>query len=204
MASVPRVAVFLDRDGVINEERHYVYRINDFVFLPGVVPSLQRLQNAGFALVVVTNQGGIGRGLYSEADMDLLHRHMQAQLGAQGVQLSGIYHCPHHPEGVGALRSASCNCRKPRPGMLLQAAQDLGLDLSASVMVGDKRTDITAARAAGLGCALLVRSGHDVSPDDADFADGCFANLAAATHWILTSNVAAESRPDPQSKADEN
>lgn len=188
MASALRRAVLLDRDGVINEERDYVHRIDDFVLLPGVVPALQNLQAAGWALVVVTNQGGIGKGLYTESDMNALHAHLRALLAAQGVRLDGIYHCPHHPQGLGALRRADCDCRKPRPGLLLQAARELGLDLAASVLVGDKRSDIDAARAAGAGWALLVRSGHGVPDADVAAADACLADLAEAAQWVLAAN----------------
>lgn len=189
----PRPAVFLDRDGVINEERDYVHRVADFVLLPGVVPALQRLQAAGWALVVVTNQGGIGKGLYTVKDMQILHAHMEALLLAHGVHLDAIYHCPHHPQGLGPLRNADCECRKPRPGMLLRAARDLNLDLIRSVLVGDKRSDIDAARAAGVGRAVLVRSGHVVPLADAMVANACLADLAEAARWIVDSNCSTDS-----------
>lgn len=179
-------AAFIDRDGVINEERAYVHRRADFVLLPGAVEGLKRLQAAGYPLVVVTNQSGIARGLYTEADYQDLTRHMSALLQSQGVSLAGICHCPHHPgSAIDALR-IDCDCRKPRPGLLLRAAAELGLDLAESVLVGDKRSDIEAGRAASLAASVLVRSGHPVSADDAAAADACFPGLLEAAHWLAT------------------
>ncbi len=179
-----RRAAFIDRDGVINEERGYVYRVEDFVFLPGAVEGLQRLQAAGFTLVVVTNQAGIARGYYGEADFARLTDHMRAQLAARGVQVAAVYHCPHHPEaGIGVLRH-DCDCRKPRPGMLRRAAAELGLDLATSVLVGDKLSDIQAGRAAGVRWALLVESGHAPDALARESADGVFPDLLAASDWL--------------------
>lgn len=173
-------AAFVDRDGVINEERHYVHRAADFVLLPGAVEGLRRLQAAGFRLVVVTNQAGIGRGLYTEADYRALTDHMRRLLAGEGISLAGVYHCPHHPtHGLGAYR-VRCDCRKPGPGMLLRAASELGLDLSGSVLVGDKRSDLDAGRAAGVGRCVLVASGHVLDAADRAAADLCCADLREA------------------------
>jgi D-glycero-D-manno-heptose 1,7-bisphosphate phosphatase len=183
--SALRAAAFVDRDGVINEERDYVWRLQDFHLLPGAVAGLRRLQAAGYALVVVTNQAGIGRGLYTEADFQALSAHMRNHLAAEGVVLDGIYHCPHHPTaGQGDYRRA-CDCRKPRPGMLLQAAAELGLDPARSVLVGDKLSDIQAGRAAGLARCVLVTSGHAVSTGDRAAADAVCDGLEAAAAWLL-------------------
>lgn len=152
-----RRAAFLDRDGVLNEDHGYVYRSEDFQWLPGAVAAMQRLQEAGFALVVVTNQSGIARGLYTLADLDLLHDHMRAQLQPQGVALTGIYACPHHPEAVLPQYRLDCECRKPQPGMLLRAAREHGLDLAASCLFGDKASDIEAGRRAGVGRSWRVQ-----------------------------------------------
>lgn len=179
-------AAFIDRDGVVNEERDYVHRVEDFHILPGVPEGLRLLQQHGWKLVVVTNQAGIARGLYTEADFQHLTRHMRAQLALQGVQLDGVYHCPHHPTaGVGALRT-DCSCRKPHPGMLLQAAADLGLTLADSVIVGDKGSDLEAGRAAGLAACVLVESGH--VPDEAArrSADHVARGLEDAARWIVS------------------
>lgn len=152
-----RRAAFLDRDGVLNEDHGYVYRNEDFQWLPGAVAAMQRLQRAGFALVVITNQSGIARGLYTLDDLELLHGHMRALLEPQGVTLTGVYACPHHPEAVLPQYRLACDCRKPQPGMLLRAALEHGLDLAASSLFGDKASDIEAGRRAGVGRTWLVR-----------------------------------------------
>lgn len=181
-----RPAAFIDRDGVINEELDYVHLAEDFHVLPGVVDGLKRLQDAGYALVVVTNQAGIGRGLYGEAEFQALTAHMRALFAAAGVQLAGIYHCPHHPTaGVGAYKT-DCSCRKPQPGLLLQAARELALDLPASFIVGDKGSDLEAGRAAGVRHAVLVESGHAPSAKARAMADHVAADLAAAADWVLS------------------
>lgn len=178
-------AAFIDRDGVINEERGYVHRIDDFVMLRGAVEGLRLLQNAGFSIVVVTNQAGIARGLYTEDDFARLTRHMRVLLADSGVKLTAVYHCPHHPDpGLGAV-GQDCECRKPKPGMLLRAGRELGLDLSGSVLVGDKIGDIEAGRAAGLALNVLVSSGHPIASGDRARADACCADLADAAAWIV-------------------
>ena len=181
-----RRAAFIDRDGVINEERDYVWRIEDFHLLPGVIQGLAQLRDAAYALVVITNQSGIGRGLYTEADFEHLTQHMRWQLIAHGIELAGVYHCPHHPtEGLGTYREA-CVCRKPQPGMLLDAAHDLGLSLPDSVLVGDKPSDIEAGRRAGLGRCVLVESGHALAATEQGAADACVADLQAAARWLTS------------------
>lgn len=182
-----RRAAFIDRDGVINEERDYVSRSEDFHLLPGVIEGLALLRDAGYALVVVTNQSGIARGLYTEADFERLTAHMRRLFAAQGIELAGVYHCPHHPTfGIGPYR-VECACRKPMPGMLLNAARELGLSLPDSVLVGDKSSDIEAGRRAGLGRCVLVESGHSLRPSDRWAADACVADLQAAANWLTTT-----------------
>jgi len=152
-----RRAAFIDRDGVLNEDHGYVCRADDFRWLPGAVQALQALQRAGYALVVVTNQSGIARGLYTAADMDTLHDHMRAHLQKHGVALAGVYACPHHPDAVLPAYRLACECRKPQPGMILQATHELALDLAASCLFGDKPSDIEAGRSAGVGRSWLVQ-----------------------------------------------
>jgi len=152
----PRRAAFLDRDGVINLDRGYVYRREDFEFVPGVLDAARRLHAMGFLLVVASNQSGIGRGLYGEAEFEALTAWMRGEFEAAGAPLAGVYHCPHHPTAaLGAYRRV-CVCRKPAPGMLLAAAKDLGIDLAASAMFGDKASDLEAARAAGVPLRILL------------------------------------------------
>lgn len=155
-----RKAVFLDRDGVINMDHGYLYRWEDFEFVPGSVDAMRRLQEAGYALVVVTNQSGIARGYYTEADFHHLSAQLCSHLAGEGVVLDAIEFCPHLPGASVLAYARECSCRKPAPGMLLTAAERLGLDLSASVMFGDKPSDLYAARAAGVSrCALLASNG---------------------------------------------
>ena len=144
-------AVFLDRDGVINVDHGYVSTWERFEFLPGVPDALRALQDAGYLLIVVSNQSGIGRGYYCEADVESLNQAVSQHLGSTvGVTLSEFYHCPHHPtEAAGEFRR-QCDCRKPAPGMIRQAVLDHGIDLKTSLLVGDKDSDIEAGRAAGV------------------------------------------------------
>jgi len=172
-----RHAAFIDRDGVLNVDHGYVFRREDFEWLPGAVEGLARLQTAGYALVVVTNQSGIARGLYSEADLERLHCFVEDDLQRQGVRLTGIYACPHHPQAKQATYRLACECRKPRPGLILRAAADHALDLDASCLFGDKPSDIEAGRLAGVGRCWLVGSA-DVAV--ACGADGHSASLAEA------------------------
>ena len=116
--------VFLDRDGTINEEVSYLHKVEDFRFLPGVVEGMKRLYDSGFALVVLTNQAGIGRGYYTEKDAENVHRFMREALAKEGVTLSGIYYCPHHPEAIPPYK-VDCPCRKPKAGLFYQAEWDL-------------------------------------------------------------------------------
>ena len=150
-------AVFLDRDGVINVDHGYVSTWERFEFLPGVPDALRALQDAGYLLIVVSNQSGIGRGYYCEADVEFLNQAVAQHLGSTvGVTLSEFYHCPHHPtEAEGEFRR-QCDCRKPAPGMIRQAVLDHGIDLKTSLLVGDKDSDIEAGRAAGVARLFKV------------------------------------------------
>jgi len=162
-----RKAAFVDRDGVINADRAYVHHPAQFSILPGVAPALRLLAARDHALVVVTNQSGIARGLYSELEYERLTEHMRAVLAREGVELAGVYHCPHHPQATVSRYRIACDCRKPMPGLVRRAAADLRLDLEASFLVGDRLTDIEAGRAAGVGRCYLVGS-FDASPGIAD------------------------------------
>jgi D-glycero-D-manno-heptose 1,7-bisphosphate phosphatase len=178
-----RRAAFLDRDGVINIDRGYVVRREDFQFVPGVLDAARRLRDMGFLLVVASNQSGIGRGLYSEAEFNALAMWMREEFLAAGAPLAGVYFCPHHPtEALGEYRR-SCECRKPAPGMLLAAARDLGIDLQSSAMFGDKDSDLEAARDAGVPIRMLL--GTDARevpnlPSDTGLATAAFRGLLDA------------------------
>ena len=164
-----RAAAFLDRDGVINVDRGYVGHWRDFEFCPGAIQALERLQAAGLLLVVVSNQSGVARGLYTQADVHRLHSQMQNTLGLRGVQLSSILFCPHLPPGEATVAAYSwaCSCRKPAPGLLLRAQQALNIDMAASVMFGDKMSDIDAAGRAGVACGVLVDRAGRTEPEAA-------------------------------------
>lgn len=151
-------ALFLDRDGVINVERDYVHRIEDFEFVDGIFDLCREAQAQGYLLVVVTNQSGIGRGYYTEEAFQALTAWMNAEFARHGARIARVYHCPYHPDaGVGEYRAESFD-RKPNPGMILRAARDLGLDLAQCVLVGDRLSDMQAAEAAGVGCRILFRT----------------------------------------------
>jgi D-glycero-D-manno-heptose 1,7-bisphosphate phosphatase len=153
-----RRAAFLDRDGTINVEKEYLYRIEDFEFIPGAVEAVRLLNEAGFLVVVVTNQSGVARGYYTEEDVENLHRYVASELEKSGARVDAWLYCPHHPNGRGSY-SLPCNCRKPLPGMLKEAARRYDIDLAASVMIGDKQADVSAGQAAGCR-TILVRTGY--------------------------------------------
>ena len=146
--------MFLDRDGTLIQEREYLADPEGVVLLPGVVGALRLLADAGFALVVVTNQSGIARGLYSLDDYHAVAQRLGDDLAREGLALDGTYFCPHHPQFTGP-----CECRKPATGMYLRAAGELGLDLPGSLFVGDRRKDVVPASALG-GKGILVRTGY--------------------------------------------
>jgi len=174
---VPRSAVFLDRDGVINRECGYVHDVDDFHFIDGVFDACLAMIKAGYRLIVITNQAGIARGYYTEDDFHHLTKWMLGEFKQHGIKIDDVYYCPHHPiHGVGEYRR-DCGCRKPAPGMILRAAKEHSLDLRRSVLIGDKATDIEAGRAAGVGCCILVLTGHSLDAADTERADKVFADL---------------------------
>lgn len=174
--SVP--AIFLDRDGTINIDHGYVYEVDRFEFIEGVIDAMKELKAMGFALVLVTNQSGIARGLFTEADFENLTEWMDWSLADRGVDLDGIYYCPHHPQGEVAAFTQVCDCRKPLPGMLLSARDFLNIDMASSYMVGDKIEDMQAGQAAGVGTKVLVRTGKPVTSEAESAADWVLNSLA--------------------------
>lgn len=142
-------AVFLDRDGVINIDKSYVYKIEDFEFCEGVFEALAYFQRLGYLLIIVTNQSGIGRGYYTEENFKTLSRWLKDELLKRGISLSAIYHCPHAPE-------QNCHCRKPKSGMFFDAIKEFDIDVANSWMIGDKQTDIEASRGAGIANDILL------------------------------------------------
>ena len=162
-------AVFIDRDGTINVEKEYLYLIDDFEFIPGAVEAIRLLNEAGFLVVVVTNQSGVARGYYTEDDVLHLHRYIDDELALSGAKVDAWFYCPHHPSGRGSY-SLPCRCRKPLPGMLLEAARQMDIDLTMSVMIGDKIADVKAGLAAGCR-TILVRTGYGTDAE-ADLPSG--------------------------------
>ena len=148
-------AVFLDRDGVINKEKDYLYKKEDFEFIDGVFEACRYFQEIGYQLVVVTNQSGISRGYYQEEDFHKITKWMLEQFESQNIKILDVLFCPHGPE-------STCNCRKPKPGMLLEAKEKYKIDMKNSWMIGDKEADVSAANAAGIKNTILVKTGHDI------------------------------------------
>ena len=153
--------IFLDRDGVINKEINYLHRIKDFEFIYGVFNACQYIQSLDYKIIIVTNQSGISRGYYSENDFQIINKWMLDQFKNNGINILDVFHCPHSP-------NADCNCRKPKPGMLLQAKIKHDIDMSNSWLVGDTEFDISAANSAGVLNTILVKSGHKINEDSSN------------------------------------
>lgn len=151
-------AVFLDRDGVLNLDKGYVFRTEDLEILPDVVTTLTELKKRGFLLIVVTNQSGVARGYYDLSSVHTFHKYLAAEIvAAGGPVIDGFYICPHHPDGIISPFNTDCECRKPKPGMLLRAAAEHNIDLNSSWMIGDKDSDAECAEGAGVK-SILVHS----------------------------------------------
>ena len=193
-----RPAIFFDRDGTLNEEVGYAGRPEQFHMLPMAAAAVRRVNEAGWAAVVVTNQAGVARGFYTEADVAILHRMLASHLAAAGAHLDGIYYCPHHPRGSVPAYSGACGCRKPEPGLLLRAARELDLDLTASWVIGDRWHDLACAQAVG-GRGVLVRTGYGAAalaePEAAAphhaVPEYVADDVAAAVEWIFTAATMA-------------
>ncbi len=155
-----RRAVFLDRDGTLIRNHHYGCDPGKIQLLDGVVEGLRQLQAEGYLLIVVTNQSGVARGFFTEDQLEAMHRRMAELLRRRGVHLSAFYHCPHHPDGVVPAYSVVCDCRKPRPGLVLRACSDFGIDPARSWLIGDILDDVEAGKRAG--CRSIVREGAGI------------------------------------------
>ena len=179
-------AVFLDRDGVLVEDVHFLRQVSQLRVLPGVPDGLRALQSQ-FYLVVVTNQSGIARGLFTEEELYSIHSALISQLSDEGVVVDALYYCPHLPEAVVKAYSQNCGCRKPKPGMLLKAKEQWGIDLVKSYMIGDRPSDIEAGQRAGVRCISLGEPAgtphpeEQISPDFARAADNILAGPPTAS-----------------------
>ena len=171
MPAAPRPALFLDRDGVINVDRSYVYRVEDFEWVEGARETIARFNAMNWLVFVVTNQSGIARGLYNEQQMETLHDWLTAELTAAGARIDRIYHCPFHEEGTIARYRKDSFDRKPKPGMLIRAMTDFPVIKERSFLIGDKQADLDAAKAAGVRGFLF--SGGNLST----FADWALADM---------------------------
>lgn len=185
-----RPAVFLDRDGTINEQMGYINHLSRFHLLPGVGEAIRRLNEHGLPVVVATNQSGLARGYFPEALLTAVHEEMRRLLALDGARIDGLYVCPHHPEAKEERFRLTCTCRKPKTGLLERAASEMGLDLRRSYVVGDRWSDLRCGAAVGAttilvltgygrGDACYIGPGQTVQPD-------CVADdLLAAVEWIL-------------------
>jgi D-glycero-D-manno-heptose 1,7-bisphosphate phosphatase len=185
-----RPAVFLDRDGTIIEEVGFLIRPDTLQLFPWSADAIRRLNHAGFAVVVITNQSGVARGLLDPATVVATHELLSARLAEGGATIDRYYFCPHHVDAIDDRYRGPCDCRKPAPGLILQATRDLDLDLSRSWMVGDKWLDVACGVAAGCR-GVLVRTGHGAvqagAPPAEARADAILDNLMEAVGWILGS-----------------
>ena len=186
-----RAAVFLDRDGTIIEDVGYLRDLAQIDVLPWSAAAIRQLRDAGFAIVVITNQSGVGRGYFDEAHVQATHLALAATLSAAGAAIDGFYYCPHYPTAVDPRYAIACDCRKPASGLLLRAAAELDIDLSRSWMVGDWWHDVQAGAGAGTR-TILIRTGrseaHRPAPPDAPQPDAILNNLMEAAAWILRSS----------------
>lgn len=180
-------AVFLDRDGTINVEKEYLYRSDEFEFIPGAVEAIQVLNQAGYLVIVVTNQSGVARGYYTEDDVENLHRFVARELAHYGARVDAWLYCPHHPAGRGSY-SLPCACRKPLPGMLVEAARRYDIDLNASIMIGDKQADIAAGKAAGCR-TMLVRTGYGAAEEQHVSTSEIYDDLLSAAQACRFNKV---------------
>lgn len=143
-------AAFFDRDGVLNVDKSYLYKIEDLEWIDGAKEALAYLTQQGYTIFVVTNQSGIARGYYTVDDMNKLHEFMAQQVAAAGGKIEKFYYCPHLPEGKIAEYAVECDCRKPKPGLILRAFEEYGIDKDAAFLIGDKPRDVESAEAAGI------------------------------------------------------
>jgi len=194
---VTRRAAFLDRDGVLVVDRHLITSVDQVELFTGAAAAVRRLNDAGFAVVVVSNQPVVARGMVTEAQIERIHRFIAAELKAAGAVIDRFYFCPHHPHATLPAYRVACSCRKPGAGMLREAARNLGLDLSTSYMIGDRVSDVAAGQAAGCTTILVETGMHEQPMIEASQPVSASlephhrsADLAAAVAWLLADTEA--------------
>jgi D-glycero-D-manno-heptose 1,7-bisphosphate phosphatase len=178
-------AVFLDRDGVINVDRGYVHKRDDFEYIDGVFNAVKKCKDMGYLLVLVTNQSGIARGMFTEEQFETLTEWMDWNFAENDIDFDGIYYCPHHPEATVEQYKEVCDCRKPNPGMFISAQTFLDIDMENSVMIGDKKEDMMAAQAAGVGTRILVRTGKPVTEEGEALATTVLDSIADVPKFLF-------------------
>ena len=193
MRTALKKAFFLDRDGVLIEEANYLKDPDKVKLIPGVPAALRRVREAGFLVIVVSNQSGVARGYFTENEVLAVQARINEILSVEGAAVDDYFNCPHHPAGSVPSYAKDCECRKPSPGMILEAAKKYGIDISASFLVGDKLSDIEAGKAAGCLKSVLVKTGHGLEelekygvPNPQELAIA--ADLPAAVEVLLSQS----------------
>lgn len=183
-----RPAAFLDRDGTINEDAGYIDRLDRFVLYPYAIDAMALLRRAGYLVVVLTNQAGVAQGIHSEETVAELAAYLAERARQGGTTLDGHYYCPHTPDAAVARYRVDCDCRKPKPGLAIRAARDLGIDLRRSVVIGDRWRDLAVAHAIGAR-GIMVRTGYGATealhPPEGMSADAVCHNLIDAAVWLM-------------------
>jgi len=170
--------IFLDRDGVINKDSNYLHKVKDFEFISGVFKTCKYLQNLDYKIIIITNQSGISRGYYTLKDFQTLNNWMIGQFEAENINILDVFYCPHSPD-------SNCNCRKPKPGMFLEAKYKYSIDMKNSWIIGDRETDIIAANSSGIINTILVKSGHKI--DELNSNAKFILDSIKQTNKIITS-----------------
>jgi len=170
--------IFLDRDGVVNKEINYLHQIEDFEFISGVFEACLYFTNLNYQIIIITNQSGISRGFYSENEYQIVKNWMLDQFRKNNINILDVFHCPHIPD-------ANCNCRKPKPGMLLDAKYKYNINMQKSWMIGDKEADIIAGNNSGISNTILVKSGHKINENNSN-AKYFLESIQQATQVIIS------------------